>query len=225
MKPHNKNNPDAPLWADLDDARSGVLRPKPAPPLLRNVCAVLASVGIGFYLLAGHLDLRQLLGHRPPDYHAGNSFTQNQQILPYRELGGVPLDTQAQKNHSTPLSLDECIKPGNVIDQNVLTCRYGEHPAPINLTHNMVSPEYLAQYKADQNRRIQHPRLSLQGSSDQAMVRQWDGAGAYLAQWNIYANRIDGSSVCANHRSGSIPYRECRKGAHGANAGKTGGRI
>ncbi|MDH4609833.1 hypothetical protein E8F12_14910 [Pseudomonas sp. BN102] len=29
----------------------------------------------------------------------------------------------------------------------------------------------------------------------------------------MFNNRIDGASVCANHKRGSIDYRECRKGA------------
>lgn len=44
-------------------------------------------------------------------------------------------------------------------------------------------------------------------------VNKWSGGGAYLAKWTAINNRIDGGSVCANHKRGSIDYRECRKGA------------
>lgn len=48
---------------------------------------------------------------------------------------------------------------------------------------------------------------------DAQWVRKWSGGGQYLAAWKVFNNRIDGASVCANHKRGSIDYRECRKGA------------
>ncbi|MFI8980460.1 hypothetical protein [Ectopseudomonas khazarica] len=44
-------------------------------------------------------------------------------------------------------------------------------------------------------------------------IRSWNGGSKYLAEWVAVNNYIDGSSVCANHRRGSIDYRECRKAA------------
>lgn len=44
-------------------------------------------------------------------------------------------------------------------------------------------------------------------------IKSWNGGTNYLAEWLSVNNHIDGSSVCANHRRGSIDYRECRKAA------------
>ena len=44
-------------------------------------------------------------------------------------------------------------------------------------------------------------------------IKGWNGGTNYLAEWVAINNYIDSSSVCANHRKGSIDYRECRKAA------------
>jgi hypothetical protein len=44
-------------------------------------------------------------------------------------------------------------------------------------------------------------------------IKGWDGGTSYLAEWVAVNNYIDSSSVCANHRRGTIDYRECRKAA------------
>lgn len=44
-------------------------------------------------------------------------------------------------------------------------------------------------------------------------IKSWNGGSNYLAEWVAINNYIDSRSVCANHRKGSIDYRECRKAA------------
>lgn len=44
-------------------------------------------------------------------------------------------------------------------------------------------------------------------------IESWNGGTYYQAEWISINNHIDGTSVCANHRRGSIDYRECRKAA------------
>jgi len=116
---------------------------------------------------------------------------------------------------AAPRSLDACLKQGNVVDEEVLRCRYGAVPRAQELAtapQGMVSAAYLAQYKADQE--LAPIRTSSSSSfSESHWVRKWDGSGSYLAAWDVQDNRIDYGSVCANHRKGSIEYRECRKGA------------
>lgn len=48
---------------------------------------------------------------------------------------------------------------------------------------------------------------------DAHWIDKWSGGARYYARWQIIDNYIEGTSVCANHRRGSIDYRECRKGA------------
>jgi hypothetical protein len=48
---------------------------------------------------------------------------------------------------------------------------------------------------------------------DSHWIDKWSGGARYLAKWTAINNYIDGTTVCANHKRGSINYRECRKGA------------
>lgn len=54
---------------------------------------------------------------------------------------------------------------------------------------------------------------SRQVEYDSHWIEKWSGGARYLAKWTIINNRIDGGTVCANHKRGSIDYRECRKGS------------
>ncbi|MFT0182603.1 hypothetical protein ACMSIO_19460 [Pseudomonas benzopyrenica] len=111
--------------------------------------------------------------------------------------------------------LDACLKQGNVVDEEVLRCRYGAVPRAqesASAPQGMVSAAYLAQYKA--GRELAPMSTSSSPSfTESHVVPKWDGSGSYLATWDVRDNRIDYRSVCGNHRRGSIEYRECRKGA------------
>jgi hypothetical protein len=123
-------------------------------------------------------------------------------------LPSIDLDTQ-------PKALDECLKPGNVIDESVIRCRYGERQKPVAKPpgQGMVSAEYLSKYKSQKANAVAPQRVSKRVENDSHWVDKWSGGGKYLAHWQVVDNRIDGTSVCSNHRRGSIDYRECRKGA------------
>jgi len=58
-------------------------------------------------------------------------------------------------------------------------------------------------------------RQAQQASSERTSkwIKGWNGGTNYLAEWVSINNYIDGTTVCANHRRGSIDYRECRKAA------------
>ena len=110
-----------------------------------------------------------------------------------------------------PRPLDKCIKADNVIDESVVTCRYGKYPSPKENPNaqGMVSAQYMEKFKAQPQRvGLRHEQFF-----ETAWVLQWDGKARHLAQWSVIDNQIDGTSVCANQRRGSIEYRECRKGA------------
>ncbi len=193
--------------ADYEDAAPRTRRRLDASTLYRNVFALLALLAAGFYVVTHRADLSRPLASQPPN--------------PQTQLASAPssIDTPTAQAIKAPdqaaQTLSQCIKPGNVIDASVINCRYGELPRPTERpdAQGMVSAEYLAQYKANTTHRQTGTSRSLDQGTDSAWVHQWDGRGSYLAQWTTYGNRINGSSVCANHRSGSIEYRECRKGA------------
>lgn len=79
---------------------------------------------------------------------------------------------------------------------------------------NVVSTEGIRQSSAYQNSGEQEsqPRQRTV-DHEQHVIRAWSGEWSYTATWTAINNRIDSGTVCANHRRGSIEYRECRKGA------------
>lgn len=54
---------------------------------------------------------------------------------------------------------------------------------------------------------------TVQRERTQRWIKSWDGDSRYLAMWISVNNRIDGTTVCTNHKRCSINYRECRKAA------------
>jgi hypothetical protein len=115
---------------------------------------------------------------------------------------------------ATPKTLQECMGAGNVITDQVLRCRYGDRPRPAREereAQGMVSAEYMAQYKAGQG--VRPVRRAVSSGFESHRIKGWDGGGPYRASWTVSDNRVDYGSVCTGYRSGSIEYRECRKGA------------
>ncbi|MCP1623315.1 hypothetical protein [Pseudomonas nitroreducens] len=79
---------------------------------------------------------------------------------------------------------------------------------------NVVDMEAVRQSEAYRNPTAASSRSS-RNSIEQsgAWVDKWSGGAHYFAEWTVFNNYIDDTSVCANHKRGSIYYRECRKGA------------
>ncbi|MFW4534521.1 hypothetical protein ACOAQ2_10775 [Pseudomonas aeruginosa] len=79
---------------------------------------------------------------------------------------------------------------------------------------NVVDMEAVRQSEAYRNPTAATSRVS-QNNVEQsgAWVDKWSGGVHYYAEWTVLNNYIDDTSVCANHKRGSIDYRECRKGA------------
>lgn len=77
---------------------------------------------------------------------------------------------------------------------------------------NTYSPPTYEQVASSQNT-SQSSSHRAQRERDGQWIDKWSGGARYFAEWEILNNYIDGTSVCANHRRGSIDYRECRKGA------------
>lgn len=79
---------------------------------------------------------------------------------------------------------------------------------------NVVDMDAVRQSEAYRNPTATSSR-SFRNSTEQsgAWVDKWSGGAHYYAEWMVLNNYIDNTSVCANHKRGSIDYRECRKGA------------
>lgn len=118
-----------------------------------------------------------------------------------------------QEQPATVQPLDNCMKNGNVIDESVLNCRFGQAPRPAQTepAKGMVSADYMADFKANAARST--ARSSRPYSVATVSIREWDGRNRYRAQWRVYGNSIDGDSVCENFAARSLERRECRKAA------------
>lgn len=79
-----------------------------------------------------------------------------------------------------------------------------------NIVTAPTSPQANTYQKTpQQSRTIQNRTVNY----DSHWIDKWSGGTRYLAKWTAINNYIDDTSVCANHKRGSINYRECRKGA------------
>ncbi|WXF87282.1 hypothetical protein WDV92_25005 [Pseudomonas syringae pv. atrofaciens] len=114
---------------------------------------------------------------------------------------------------ATVQPLDDCMKKGNVIDEAVANCRFGQLPRPAQAepATGMVSADYMADFKANASRNS--TRSSRPYSLATASIREADGRNRYRAQWRVYGNTIDRDSVCENFAIRSFERRECRKAA------------
>ena len=103
-----------------------------------------------------------------------------------------------------------------MIDDEVLRCRFGTVPHPkveAQPGKGLVSAAYLEQYRAERAARPVGERRAHHNGTENQLIPGWDGRGTYRATWDLLDNEVDASSVCRNHRQGSIDYRECRKAA------------
>ncbi len=183
--------------------------------VLLNGVAVLGVIAGALYLLYAHGPLRNGLSSPPlvetaePQPVAPDAYRIPQHLEPIQ-----PSSTALQP--SEPSALVDCMGADKVIDESVVRCRYGELPrsAPPEQTQGMVSAQYLARYREEKTAVASSGKSS--GTSMERVIQRvpkWSGGGTYQAAWRVLDNRIDYTSVCANHRRGSIDYRECRKGA------------
>lgn len=95
---------------------------------------------------------------------------------------------------------------------------------------NVVDMEAVRQSEAYRNPTVSSisSRNSIELTGE--WVDKWSSGARYYAEWTVINNYIDDTSVCANHRRGSIDYRECRKVPSNslktsADLGKADGRV
>ncbi|MGE6384279.1 hypothetical protein ACQKEN_01170 [Pseudomonas sp. NPDC078416] len=124
----------------------------------------------------------------------------------------APKADAAQTASARPL--DTCLKEGNVIDQDVINCRFGEaqtadYKAP--RPQGMVSERYLANYKTVAAKPKTEPARRYEVAG--VFIREIDGRNRYEARYRIYNNHVEVSSVCMNFLADSVEHRECRRAA------------
>lgn len=183
---------------------------------LLNGVAMLGVLTGALYLLYAHGPLRDWLSPPPPlvEVAEPRPAVHDAYRIPRRLEPIQPSSAALQP--SDPRSLADCMGSDKVIDEGVVRCRYGALPrsAPPEQVQGMVSAQYMARYREEPSEASSPRRgASAQAERDVQSIPKWSGGGTYLAAWQVLDNRIDYTSVCANHRRGSIDYRECRKGA------------
>lgn len=143
-------------------------------------------------------------------------FSQQPAPQPYSELEpppslpSVPVDPPPQRiQHHQPSQADiEWAEKSKAMAiaraQNDFSDNNYKPKPPAN---TYSPPSYQVQSSSQtQTRRIEREQ-------DGHWIDKWSGGARYYAEWEIVNNYIDDTSVCANHRRGSIDFRECRKGA------------
>ena len=160
MKLHNQDDftPHDDFSANYNDAPPGLRRKKniTASTLYRNVFALLALFTVVIYLLTHRSDFGLPLTARSVDVQVPIA---QPPTAPDDIASVTPTFQTINVPARAPQALTDCIKPGNVIDASVVTCRYGEFPQPSQKQHaqGMVSAEYLAQYETDKINRRNRP--------------------------------------------------------------------
>src|SRR3989338_9279977 len=178
-----RDSRDESLSAESDDAPAW-LREHPSArttPLhrLANLFGVLALFALSVYLLAEHSEFGDLFKAKihgiasaialpsialnaPPPRQAADPYPIAQHVEP------IQPDTLASETASNPQPLADCIKSANLIDENVVACRYGTLPRDHRpaRSNGMVSAQYLAQYKADQANQANRSSAPAQGSAN-----------------------------------------------------------
>ncbi|WP_426154058.1 hypothetical protein [Pseudomonas sp. DC3000-4b1] len=126
----------------------------------------------------------------------------------------TPVASAPARTGARPLA--DCLAGSTVINEEVMRCRFGDVPPPgveAQPRQGLVSAAYLANYRAERAARPVSDRREHVSGTETQLIRGWDGRGNYWATWDVVDNEVDASSVCRNHRQGSIDYRECRKAA------------
>lgn len=110
--------------------------------------------------------------------------------------------------------LDQCMKNGNVIDENVLNCRFGQVPRATERepAKGMVSAHYMADFKSD-TAHAQNARPGKVFTTVSVSFRAVDSRNRYHADFRMLNNHIDNNSVCMNFSKGTAEHRECRRAA------------
>ncbi|EJA2566538.1 TPA: hypothetical protein SLU74_006309 [Pseudomonas aeruginosa] len=191
------------MKADWDDAPQHLKRKRQSAG--KWVAAVTA--GVAFTALAVYVtDQKLTFPPEPPIAQAppAESYTPK---YAFNEPAGQPATSTEQ------LFWDDVNERNRQQAQPKQTVYNDTNYVPKGAT-NIVDMEAVRQSEAYRNSTAASG-ISSRNSIEQsgAWVDKWSGGARYYAEWTVFNNYIDDTSVCANHNRGSISYRECRKGA------------
>lgn len=187
------------MKADLDDAPKNLQSKGKSSDIARWLISGVVGCAITFGLL----------------YMAGVRFTNTHKLATYAEQDTYssyePLEEIEPPQKTSEQIFWESVEADNrrqaELNAGKQTAFNDSNYQPKRIENTYNPPTYQqASSSQSQTRRVQRER-------DGHWIDKWSGGARYYAEWVIVKNHIDGTSVCANHRRGSIDYRECRKGA------------
>ncbi|HBO5517154.1 hypothetical protein ACM7YN_31120 [Pseudomonas aeruginosa] len=191
------------MKADKDDAPE-YLRRKRSQNL--GKWALPIALGLGLSGLALHMAGSKLL-FLPQSQANHLSYPENStRISNYNALEKQPQKTSEEL-------FWESVNARNKSNQPKQTAYDDSNYTPTGAV-NVVSMEAMRQsngYRNPSTSRKKKTTNRIQHTG--AWVNKWSGGARYYAEWVVIENYIENTSVCANHKRGSIDYRECRKGA------------
>lgn len=192
------------MKADRDDAPRYLTSSNHAGGLARWLIAGLVGVSITAGLL--HLAGANLTVQVDWPRKTSKSDTQNlgQYTSRFDEIREI--DRSAEEEFWSEVARKE--------NQRDKPITYGDRNQTQRGTVSYISTEPLRQSEAYQrsSQSVTTTKTNISGREGQ-WINQWSGSGRYYAEWTYSNNRIDGRSVCLNHKRGSVDYRECRKAA------------
>ncbi|TDV52601.1 hypothetical protein EC919_105104 [Pseudomonas graminis] len=154
-----------------------------------------------------------------PDPPVAEGFSEPDPVQPVAQVRNVeqvvyiaPKADVSQPATAQPL--DTCLKDGNVIDRDVINCRFGEvqaNDSQATRPQGMVSDRYMANYKAAAAKPKTEPARRYEVAG--VFIREIDGRNRYEARYRIYNNHVEVRSVCMNFLADSVEHRECRRAA------------
>lgn len=194
------------MKADRDDAPRYLTSSNHAGGLARWLIAGLVGVSItaGLLHLAGVKITSQPVHTAKPS--SSSTYDPNAYVPQFDEI--TELNRSAEEEFWSDIAKKENQQP------RAKQTDYNDSNYTPRGAVNVVSTEPLRQSDAYQrpSQGMTTASSTLNGT-EWAVVNKWSGGGWYQAKWEYFNNRIDGRSVCSNHKRGSIDHRECRKGA------------
>ncbi|SIR05849.1 hypothetical protein SAMN05878282_1165 [Aquipseudomonas alcaligenes] len=186
------------MRADWDDAPSYLSKRKTDSGLLIGVVIGCAITALGLYVSSRFMPEEQ------PEQAI--AVTQQEPAPIYEEV--------EPPQYSAPTPSEKFWQDQKRREEQRRQAAYNESNYTPRGADNVVSTEGIRQSSAYQNNRSGSSQSSERTIDHEGQwIPKWGGGGSYFAKWTAINNQIDGRTVCANHKRGSIDYRECRKAA------------
>lgn len=190
------------MKSDWDDAPYYLRNPKKPSEQRTLLIASLFGAALtfgGLYMASVKFDFNEHL-----DDATATELAQQQPESPPPLEELVPRDTTAEERFWSSVKRDAENRSAAIKQTDFNDDNYTPKPVTNIVMPPVELPATPATYRQTTHTHIHNTAIWIDG---------WGNGKRYLAKWTAIDNRIDGRSVCANHRRGSVDYRDCRKAA------------